>query len=191
MLIKQSESIAARRTVYITAVNTADDSAYTGSLSGADLMVGKAGGTEANSTGTATHVATGLFKYVFATAELDTLGEVSLRLAKTGVYNDVRVVNVVAFDPYTGSNLGLSSLDTTVSSRSSHSVADILDLADGVETGMTPRQALRLVAAILGGKTEGADTNSEKFLAAVAGHKIRATVTLVGSDRSSVAVDLD
>ncbi|MCZ2077934.1 MAG: hypothetical protein LC130_23385 [Bryobacterales bacterium] len=191
MLIKQSESIAARRTVYITAVNTADDSAYTGSLSGADLMVGKAGGTEANSTGTATHVATGLFKYVFATAELDTLGEVSLRLAKTGVYNDVRVVNVVAFDPYTGSNLGLSSLDTTVSSRSSHSVADILDLADGVETGMTPRQALRLVAAILGGKTEGADTNSEKFLAAVAGHKIRATVTLVGSDRSNVAVDLD
>lgn len=191
MLIKQSESIAARRTVYITAVNTADDSAYTGALSGADLMVGKAGGTEANSTGTATHVATGLFKYVFATAELDTLGEVSLRLAKTGVYNDVRVVNVVAFDPYTGSNLGLSSLDTTVSSRSSHSVADILDLADGVETGMTPRQALRLVAAILGGKTEGADTNSEKFLAAVAGHKIRATVTLVGSDRSNVAVDLD
>lgn len=191
MLIKQSESIAARRTVYITAVNTADDSAYTGSLSGADLMVGKAGGTEANSTGTATHVATGLFKYVFATAELDTLGEVSLRLAKTGVYNDVRVVNVVAFDPYTGSNLGLSSLDTTVSSRSSHSVADILDLADGVETGMTPRQALRLVAAILGGKTEGADTTSEKFYAGVAGHKIRATVTLVGADRSSVAVDLD
>lgn len=191
MLIKQSESIAARRTVYITAVNTADDSAYTGSLSGADLMVGKAGGTEANSTGTATHVATGLFKYVFATAELDTIGEVSLRLAKTGVYNDVRVVNVVAFDPYTGSNLGLSNLDTTVSSRSSHSVADILDLADGVETDMTPRQALRLVAAILGGKTEGADTNSEKFLAAVAGHKIRATVTLVGSDRSNVAVDLD
>lgn len=191
MLIKQSESIAARRTVYITAVNTADDSAYTGSLSGADLMVGKAGGTEANSTGTATHVATGLFKYVFATAELDTIGEVSLRLAKTGVYNDVRVVNVVAFDPYTGSNLGLLNLDTTVSSRSSHSVADILDLADGVETGMTPRQALRLVAAILGGQTEGADTNSEKFLAAVAGHKIRATVTLVGSDRSNVAVDLD
>ncbi len=191
MLVKQSESTAARRTVYLTAVNTADDSAYTGALSGADIMIGKAGAAESASAGTATHVATGLFKYVMTAGECDTLGETSIRLAKSGVYNDVRTVNVVAFDPYTGSDLGLTNLDTTVSSRSSHDVGDIWDMADGVETDVTPRQALRLLCAILGGQTEGADTNSEKFLAAVAAHKIRATVTLVGSDRSSVAVDLD
>lgn len=191
MLIKQNESTAARRTVYFTAVNTVDDSVYTGALSGSDIMVGKAGAAEEASAGTATHVATGLFKYVLTAAECGTLGEVSIRLAKSGVYNDVRTVNVVAFDPYTGSDLGLTNLDTTVSSRSSHDVGDVWDAADGVETGMTPRQALRLICAIVGGQTEGADTNSEKFLAAVAAHKIRATVTLVGSDRSNVAVDLD
>lgn len=191
MLIKQSESTAARRTVYFTAVNTADDSAYTSTLSGADIQVSKAGGAESNSAGTATHIATGLFKYVMTAGECDTLGEVSIRLAKSGVYNDVRTVNVVPWDPYSASSLGLSNLDATVSSRSSHTVANVWDVADGVETGMTPRQALRLLCAVLGGQTEGADTNSEKFLAAVAAHKIRATVTLVGSDRSSVAVDLD
>lgn len=192
MLIKQSEATDARKTVYFTAVNTADDSAYTSTLSSADIQISKAGGAEANSAGTATHIATGLFKYVMTAGECDTLGEVSIRLAKAGVYNDVRTVNVVAFDPYSATSLGLSNLDATVSScLPSATAAEVWDLADGVETDMTPRQALRLVAAILGGQTEGADTNSEKFLAAVANHKIRATVTLVGSDRSSVAVDLD
>lgn len=192
MLVKLNESVAARRTVYLTAVNTADDSVYTGTLSGADIRVGKAGGAEANSAGTATHIATGLFKYEMAAAECNTAGEVSIRLAKSGVYNDVRTVNVVSFDPYSASDLGLSNLDTNVSSLSAANVvAALFDTADAIETGMTFRQAVRLVAAILGGKTEGADTNSEKFLAAVANHKIRATVTLVGSDRSSVAVDLD
>lgn len=192
MLIKQSEATAARRTIYFTAVQSTDDAVYTGALAGADLRVSKAGGAEADSLGTATHIATGLFKYEFTAGECDTVGEVSIRIAKANVYNDVRTVNVVAFDPYSASSLGLTNLDATVSSCSpANMTAALLDLEDGIETGMTPRQALRLLCAVLGGQTEGADTNSEKFLAAVAAHKIRATVTLVGSDRSSVAVDLD
>jgi hypothetical protein len=191
MFIKQSESTAARRTFYFTATNTADDSAYTGALSGADLKISKAGGAEASSAGTATHIATGLFKYEATAGECDTLGELCLRVAKSGLYNDVRVKTVVPWDPFNASSLGLTNIDAPISTRSTLTAAALLDLADGIETGMTPRQALRLLCAILGGKTEGADTNSEKFLAAVADHKIRATVTLVGSDRSSVAVDLD
>lgn len=192
MLIKQSEAAAARRTIYFTAVQSTDDAAYTGTLAGADIRVSKAGGAEANSLGTATHIATGLFKYELTAGECDTVGEVSIRIAKADIYNDVRTVNVVAFDPYSATSLGLTNLDATVSSCSpANMTTALLDLADGIETGMTPRQALRLLCAVLGGQTEGADTNSEKFLAAVAAHKIRATVTLVGSDRSSVAVDLD
>ena len=191
MLIKQSESTAARRTVYLTAVNTADDSAYTSTLSGSDIMVGKAGGTEAASTGTATHVATGLFKYVFATAECDTLGEVSIRLAKTGVYNDVRVVNVVAFDPYTSSNLGLSNIDTTISSRSSHTVADILDGADAIETGLTLRGAVRLMAAALAGKSTGAGTSTEYYRSAVSDGKVRLTATISANNRTAITTDTD
>jgi len=192
MLIKQSEATAARRTVYFTAVQSTDDAVYTGALAGADLRVSKAGGAEADSLGTATHIATGLFKYELTAGECDTVGEVSIRIAKADIYNDVRTVNVVAFDPYSATSLGLTNLDAAVSSCSpANMTTALLDLADGIETGMTPRQALRLLCAVLVGQTEGADTNSEKFLAAVAAHKIRATVTLVGSDRSSVAVDLD
>lgn len=192
MLIKQSEATAARRTIYFTAVQSTDDAVYTGALAGADLRVSKAGGAEADSLGTATHIATGLFKYEFTAGECDTVGEVSIRIAKANVYNDVRTVNVVAFDPYSASSLGLTNLDATVSSTAPAAVVTaMLDTADTIETGVTLRKALRLLCAIVGGQTEGADTNSEKFLAAVAAHKIRATVTLVGSDRSSVAVDLD
>lgn len=192
MFIKQSESTAARRTFYFTATNTADDSAYTGALSGADLKISKAGGAEASSAGTATHIATGLFKYEATAGECDTLGELCLRVAKSGLYNDVRVKTVVPWDPFNASSLGLTNLDATVSSTAPAAVVTaMLDTADTIETGVTLRKALRLLCAIVGGQTEGADTNSEKFLAAVAAHKIRATVTLVGSDRSSVAVDLD
>lgn len=190
MLIKQSESTAARRTVYFTAVNTADDSAYTSTLSGADIQVSKAGGAESNSAGTATHIATGLFKYVMTAGECDTLGEVSIRLAKSGVYNDVRTVNVVPWDPYSASSLGLSNLDATVSSRSSHTVANVWDVADGVETGMTPRQAMRLLCAIIGGLTVGAGTSSEVFRAAVSNAEPRVTVTITGANRTAITYDL-
>ena len=61
---------------------------------------------------------------------------------------------VVAFDPMSASSLGLSNLDTTVSSNApANMVTALLDLTDGIETGMTPRQALRLLCAILGGNT--------------------------------------
>ena len=189
MLIKQSEATAARRTVYFTAVET-DDTTYESTLAGADIRISKAGGAEANSLGTATHIATGLFKYVFDAGEVDTLGEVSLRLAKTGVYNDVRVVNVVPFDPYSSTSLGLSNLDATVSSRSSHSAADVWDVADGIETGMTPRQAMRLLSAIVGALTTGGGTSTEVFRAAVSNAKPRATVTITGANRTAITYDL-
>jgi hypothetical protein len=167
MLIQQSETTAARRTVYFTAVNTADDSAYTSTLSGADIRISKSGGAEANSTGTATHIATGLFKYEFAVGEVDTLGELSLRLAKTGVYNDVRTINIVAFDPYDGTGLGLTTLDATVSSRLSSSnyaaPTTLLTETDGVETGLTLREALRIVLASAAGRRSGIGTGTELY----------------------------
>lgn len=192
MLIKQNEATGARRTVYFTAVNTADDSAYTGALSGADIRVSKSGGAEANSLGTATHIATGLFKYELTTGECDTVGEVSLRLAKSGVYNDVRVVNIVAFDPYSATSLGLTNLDATVSSNSpENAAAGLLDLADSIETGLTVRQALRAVLAGAIGKISGAGTSTVSARAAVSDTKVRVTATVdaVGN-RTSVNSDL-
>lgn len=191
MFIKQSESTAARRTFYFTATNTADDSAYTGALSGADLKISKAGGAEASSAGTATHIATGLFKYEATSSECDTLGELCLRVAKAGLYNDVRVKTVVPWDPYSASSLGLSNLDAAVSTRSTLTAATLLDLADGIETGLTPRQALRLIASVIAGLTTGAGTNTEVFRASKSNSKPRATYTITGANRTAVTLDLD
>lgn len=195
MLIKQSESTAARRTVYFTAVNTADDSAYTSTLSGADIQVSKAGGAESNSAGTATHIATGLFKYVMTAGECDTLGEVSIRLAKSGVYNDVRTVNVVPWDPYAVAGLGLTNLDATVSSRVAaadyEAIDDWLDSADSVETGLTLRGFFRLAGAVLFGKSAGAGSGTEIFRSAVADGKVRVTSTISSNNRTAVTTDTD
>jgi hypothetical protein len=193
MLIKQSEATAARRTIYFTAVNT-DDSAYTSTLSGADIQISKAGGAEANSAGTATHIATGLFKYVMDVSECDTLGEMSIRLAKTGVYNDVRVINIVGFDPNSATSLGLSNLDATVSSRlataSYQDVDDILDAADSIETGVTIRGMFRLILAALAGKISGGGTTTITIRNAVADSKARITATVDSSgNRTAITTD--
>jgi len=194
MLIKQSESTAARRTIYFTAVET-DNTSYESTLSGADIRISKAGGSEANSLGTATHIATGLFKYVFDTTEVDTVGEVSVRLAKSGVYNDVRVINVVAFDPYAVAGLGLTNLDATVSSRVAaadyEAIDDWLDSADSVETGLTLRGFFRLAGAVLFGKSAGAGSGTETFRSAVADGKVRVTSTITSNNRTAVTTDQD
>ncbi len=194
MLIKQSESTAARRTIYFTAVET-DDTSYESTLSGADIRISKAGGSEADSLGTATHIATGLFKYVFDTTEVDTVGEVSVRLAKSGVYNDVRVVNIVAFDPYAVAGLGLTNLDATVSSRVAaadyEAIDDWLDSADSVETGLTLRGFFRLAGAVLFGKSAGAGSGTETFRSAVADGKVRVTSTISSNNRTAVTTDTD
>ena len=194
MIFKQSEDTAALRRVPIVAVDATDGITPEDVTFGVgEVLLIKNGGAPAATTATAVKVngATGDYYVELTAAELDTLGYGIVMISKSGVRSAKFAFQVIAANLYNATNLGLSNINATISSRSSHDADDVWDDADGIETGLTPRQALRLLCAIVGGKTEGADTNSEKFLAAVAAHKIRATVTLVGSDRSSVAVDLD
>jgi hypothetical protein len=167
-LIKQSESTAARRTIFIGPLaNTADDSAYTSTLTGADLRISKAGGSESNSAGTATHIANGLFKYEFTAGECDTLGALSVRVAKTGVYGDVFVSQVVPLDPYDATALGLSRLDAAVSTRLASSTYEapdtLLTEASGIEPGLTLQGALRLILAATSGRRSGIGTGTELY----------------------------
>jgi len=192
MDIQQGETTSSLRTIYFTAVNTADGLAYTGALSGADLRISKAGGAEANSAGSATHIATGLFKYVFTADEVDTLGEVSLRIAKSGLYNDVRVATVVPWDPFDVNAMGMARLDAPVSSCSPTNMANVLlDLADSIETGLTLRQALRGFAAVIAGLTTGAGTGTEVFRAMKSNSKPSVTTTMTGANRTGITLDLD
>lgn len=193
-LLQQSEATASYRRIPFPCVDDTDGKTPETGLTFAagELKIAKNGDAEANAAGTVTEGAGGVYYYEATAAELNTLGLVTLRVVKDGVRGVVVLGQVVPFDPYSATSLGLTNLDAPVSRTAPSAVVTaLLDTADTIETGMTVRQALRLLCAIIGGQTEGADTNSEKFLAAVAAHKIRATVTLVGSDRSSVAVDLD
>lgn len=65
-----------------------------------------------------------------------------------------------------------------------------LDLTDGVEAGVTPRQALRAIAAICAGIVSGAGTGTEVFkgVGQASGGTTRATVTVDSSGNRSAVV---
>jgi hypothetical protein len=69
--------------------------------------------------------------------------------------------------------------------------AAILDLTDGIETGLTPRNALRLIAAALSGKLSGAATASVKIKNAIADDKTRITASVdADGNRTAITTDL-
>ena len=72
-------------------------------------------------------------------------------------------------------------------------IADaILDATDAVETDVTVRQALRIMAAALGGKVSGAETTTITFRNASADDTDRIVATVdVDGNRTAVTLDLD
>lgn len=67
----------------------------------------------------------------------------------------------------------------------------LLDRANAVETGVTPRGALRLAASVLGGKVSGGGSGTETFRNAAADSKDRVVSTNDSSgNRTAVTLDL-
>lgn len=67
----------------------------------------------------------------------------------------------------------------------------LLDRSNGVETGLTPRGALRLAAAAMAGKVSGGGTGTETFRNAVADSKNRIVSTNDSSgNRTAVTTDV-
>lgn len=79
----------------------------------------------------------------------------------------------------------------TLTAGERNSIADAtLDRANGVETGLTPRGALRLIAAAEAGKTSGMETATAVIRAAVSDSKVRITATTdADGNRSAVTTD--
>jgi len=79
-----------------------------------------------------------------------------------------------------------------LSSAGNNSTADaLLDRANAVEAGATPRQSLRLILAALAGKLSGAATATVTIRNAVADSKDRIVATVdADGNRSSVVVDV-
>jgi hypothetical protein len=79
----------------------------------------------------------------------------------------------------------------TLTASERNSVADaLLDRTDAVETGLTPRSALKVALAATGGKVSGAATTTNTFRNAVADTKNRIIAT-VDSDGNRTAITYD
>lgn len=193
-LIKQSEATAARRTILFQCFD--DDSAdsyapKTGLTFGAgDLKVAKSSAAWADAAGTATEIGNGWYWYSFTAGEVDTLGPVSLIVNKTDVYADAAVAQVVAFNPYSASDLGLTNLDATVSGASRFTIDGLLDEANTIEPDITLRGALRLMLAVLAGTSTGAGTGIEIYRAAGSTTKARVTATISSNNRTAISTDI-
>lgn len=175
LLIKQNQATAALKRIIFKLVDSVDG--FTPKLAitfaAGELKLSKNGAAEVNIGGTVTEVAGGVYYYNPTTAELDTLGYLSLRTNKATVRDSVFIVQIVVVDMYV-------PLDTA-----------ILDLTDGVEVGVTFRTALKLMLSVLAGKVSGAGTVTNVFRNAVADSKNRVTATVDSSgNRSAISYDV-
>lgn len=105
----------------------------------------------------------------------------------------VTSVTAVAAGGITASSIATDAIDADA--LATDAVTEIatgmLDLAAGVETGLTLRQAMRLIAAASAGKLSGAATTTIVIRNAVADSKDRITATVDSSgNRSAITVDL-
>lgn len=132
----------------------------------------------------------GLYEFHFADARFAVTDARSIIISVTGATNLLDAdyeIQLVSFDPYAVSNLGLTRLDTTISSRSSHTVADIIaGVADG---SYDLQEMMRIMFAALAGKSSGGGTATLKFRnSADDKDRIVATVDVSGN-RTNVTSD--
>jgi hypothetical protein len=218
-LLKQSETEGAKTEILVVLRDdTTNLTAQTGvTASAGDIKIGKGNAAEANHAGTWTEIALGRYTYRFTAGELGTLGVTHFAFKKTGVREFVKEVQVVPWDPYLNQDTALNTLQSdvtaigakttnlpaspaavgsamTLTSGERDAVADAqLDRTNGVEAGLTVRNALRLALAALAGKVSGATTGSGTVVIrnAVADSKNRISAVHDSSgNRTSITVDL-
>ena len=129
---------------------------------------------------------TGIYTLALTAPEMN--ADLVVVQTKTSTSGAKTAVNVI----YTSSSLN-DELATAaaVAALNDVSATDLLDAADAVETGVTPRQAMRLALAVLAGKLSGGGTATEVFRNAVADAKDRVTATVdAAGNRTAIATDL-
>lgn len=125
MLFKYSESTAARRRVPFYLVDATDGVTPETGESGGQPQISKNGGAFSNTSATLTAVGNGQYYVELTAGELDTLGRAQLRYKSANTLEAPVAIDVVAFDPFDATALGVSRIDATVSSRSTLSSANI------------------------------------------------------------------
>lgn len=109
-LIELSEATTARRRVPVVLYD-ADGLAVTGFTAGAgDIQMSKNGAAFTNAGGTLTELSDGCYYYEAAQADLDTVGFLVLKFEDALLRTTFLWVQVVAFDPYDASRLGMTDV---------------------------------------------------------------------------------
>lgn len=181
-------------TVMFFAVLSADHvSPATGKTLAVTLSkAGAAFGNPAAGATNATEVSSGWYKVALGAGDIDTLGDLVLRAAGTDC-DDVGVICHVV-DANTG---GLAALPAAAAAATGglqgttfkNAIADaLLDRANGIESGITLRQALRLTCAVLFGKASGFGASIYRFRDP-ADSKDRVIVTVSTDGRPAVTLD--
>ena len=124
-----------------------------------------------------------------AAAALTGAGDLTGALgALAGMASDITGTGTLAASLTALGNMSADILPYTELSPESLAQA-ILDAADAIETGLTPRQALRLITAAVAGKSQAGGT---EYRAAVQDHKVRIDATVDGSgNRTAITYDVD
>jgi hypothetical protein len=180
LVVQQSSATAAYRRVYLHLVDATDGITPETGIAAATAMLSVNGAAAAASTNNIVEIDAGdlpgAYYLELTAAELGTLGTIRGGFKAAACAWAPFTVTVVDYDPHAS---GGDFAD------------DLLDLADGIETGLTLRQALRGIAAVLYGKKSGSGTASEVFRNAAADDADR--VTVVGEadgDRTAITLNL-
>lgn len=182
-----------------------------------DIRLKKNGGAWAqkNAAQTLSHEENGYYEVTLDATDTNTLGLLRLAVNESGampIWEDFMVLSANVYDSLIG---GSDTLDvqvtgmganvitsaaintdaitsTGLAASAANEIADAaLDRADAVETGLTLRQALRLIAAAAAGKLSGAATTTIVIRNAVADSKDRITATVTADgDRTAITTDL-
>ena len=152
LLLQLNEATAAQRRIPFYAVDITDGFTPETGLSSFVVDVSENGGARAAGAGSdpteidATNMP-GYYYYEATAAELSTLGFLAISIKHASMRDFLAIAQVVAFDPYSATDLGLTNLNATISSRSSHSEADVW--TTGSRELSTPANYMADVSAII------------------------------------------
>lgn len=106
-------------------------------------------------------------------------------LTAAAIATDAIDADALANDAITEIQTGLATA-ASIAALNNLSAAQVWDLVNGVEAGLTPRQAMRLMAAALAGVLAGAATNTVTINNAVANSKARIVATVDANGNRTV-----
>lgn len=122
MKLQQNEATAALRRIYFYAVDATDGFSPETGLSSFTVDVSENGAARAAGAGSdpteidATNMP-GLYYYEATVGELSTLGALLISIKHASMRDFLALVQVIAYDPYSATELGLTNLNATISSR--------------------------------------------------------------------------